>query len=295
MSKVPTVNEIPMAKVIDPPRADWDKEGLQYWEDVAYGSQSPRQVMDLWAPRGGKNLPCVIWIHGGGWSAEDLTKRYRPEMEMVQLSKLGFVCVSIEYRLAQHAPFPAQIQDCKCAVRFLRAHAGQYGIDPDHIGVWGESAGGHLASLLAVSGGVAEFEGDGGWNEYSSAVQAAVPWYAPNDLVRESFIGQDPTEMPETGEVLKRLFGGTIQQAKDQFWAASPMKYAGANQPPMLLMHGDMDRLVPTWQTLEFYKALRERGNPVEMILVPGQGHGFFDGEQYYAAINDFFLRTLKK
>ncbi len=281
------MSEEPLAKVIDPARVDWEKEGLTYWEDVAYSSQSPRQVMDLWAPKGGKNLPCVIWIHGGGWSDENLTKRYRPEVEMARLSKLGFVCVSIEYRLAQHAPFPAQIQDCKCAVRFLRAHAEQYGIDPDHIGVWGESAGGHLTSLLAVSDGVAEFEGDGGWNEYSSAVQAAVPWYAPNDMVK-SAMGRD-------NELFKTLFGGTFQEAKDLIWAASPMKYAGAALPPMLLMHGDVDRLVPTWQTLDFYRALRDRGNPVEMIIVPGQGHGFFDGEQYYEAINEFFTRTLKK
>lgn len=281
------MSEEPMAKVIDPERVDFAKEGMDYYEDVAYSHQHPRQVLDLWAPKGASKLPCVVWIHGGGWSAEDLTKRYRPEVELVALAKKGFVCVSIEYRLCQHAPFPAQIQDCKCAIRFLRAHADQYGIDPERIGVWGESAGGHLTALLAAAGSVPEFEGDGGWQEYSSQVQAAVPWYAPNDMVLSG--------MERENKLFETLFGGPFQEKKNEIWAASPMKYAGDALPPMLLMHGDVDRLVPTWQTTRFYDALRLHGNPVEMILVPGQGHGFFDGQEYYEAIYTFFQKTLAK
>ena len=125
------IEEVPIARVIEPERVDWDKEGLKYWEHVPYSSQSPRQYMDIWAPEGAKDLPVISWIHGGGWNDEKLTEKYRPEPEMARLSKLGFVCASIEYRLAKHAPFPAQIEDCKCAVRFLRANAEKFGIDPN--------------------------------------------------------------------------------------------------------------------------------------------------------------------
>ncbi|MBQ8995686.1 MAG: alpha/beta hydrolase [Oscillospiraceae bacterium] len=281
------IEEVPIARVIEPERVDWDKEGLKYWEHVPYSSQSPRQYMDIWAPEGAKDLPVIIWIHGGGWNDEKLTEKYRPEPEMARLSKLGFVCASIEYRLAKHAPFPAQIEDCKCAVRFLRANAEKFGIDPNKIGAWGESAGGHLTALLAVTGNVKEFEGKGGWLDQSSAIQAAVPWYAPYDMVAS-------VQQAGGNELFQLLFGGTIEEKKDLIWAASPMKYAGDPLPPMLLMHGDMDRLVPTKQTLDFYLAARERGNPVELCIVPGQGHGFFDGDIFYERIGLFFCRVLK-
>ena len=280
--------DVPLARVIDPDPVDWAAEGLHYWEHIPYSSQSPRQIMDIWAPEGASNLPAVIWIHGGGWNDENLTEKYRPERQLANLSKLGFVCVSIEYRLAKHAPFPAQIEDCKCAVRFLRAHASQYGINPDKIGAWGESAGGHLTALLAVTSGVPEFEGTGGWQEYSSEIQAAVPWYAPYDMIKSGLTRE------EENTLFQLLFNGSFEERRDLIWSASPIKYAGGKIPPMLCMHGDMDRLVPTWQTLDFYRAARDRGNPVEMVIVPGQGHGFFDGDIYYDAINLFFRRTLK-
>jgi len=280
--------EVPIAKVIDPPRVNWEAEGFDYWEDVRYSDIHERCLMDIWAPKGAEKLPCIIWIHGGGWSAEDLTKRYRPEMEMAAIGKQGFVCVSIEYRLAQHEPFPAQIQDVKCAVRFLRANADKYGIDPDHIGAWGESAGGHLTALLAATPDLPEFEGEGGWNEYSSAIQAAVPWYAPCDMVKSAVD-------KEENDLYELLFDGPVDEKKNLIWASSPTKYVGDNLPPMLLMHGDVDRLVPTWQSIDFYQALRAHGNVAELIVVPGQGHGFFDGQQYYDAIADFFTRWLKK
>lgn len=282
------IEDVPVARVIEPERVDWEKEGLRFWEHVPYSDQSPRQYMDIWAPEGAKDLPAVIWIHGGGWNDENLTEKYRPEPEMAKLSKLGFVCASIEYRLARHAPFPAQIQDCKCAVRFLRANAEKYGIDPGKIGAWGESAGGHLTALLAVTGNVPELEGDGGWSEQSSAIQAAVPWYAPYDMIKSALVSGGDSEL------YGLLFGGTVEEKRDLIWTASPIKYAGAQIPPMLLMHGDMDRLVPTWQTLDFYRAARDRGNPVEMLIVPGQGHGFFDGDIFYEAIEQFFCRTLR-
>lgn len=281
------MSEEPLAKVIDPQRVDFEKEGLAFFGDVAYSSQHERQKLDLWYPKNIPGpLPAIVWIHGGGWSDENLTKLYRPEPELAAMAKKGFVCVSIEYRLCQHAPFPAQISDCKCAIRFLRAHAGQYHIDPNRIGVWGESAGGHLTSLLAAAGKVKEFEGDGGWEEFSSEVQAACPWYAPNDMVRSA--------LERNGDLMDRLFGGPIERVKDLVWAASPMKYVGNALPPMLLMHGDVDRLVPTWQSVTFYEQLKAHGNDAELVVVPGQGHGFFDGEEYYEKIEEFFKERLR-
>lgn len=280
----------PLAKVIDPVRADFEKEGLVYRENVVYGNESSRQVLDCFYPRENNgSMPAVIWIHGGGWSDENLTKRYRPEMELVQLAKMGFFIASVEYRLLQHAVFPAQIQDCKCAVRYLRAHAGELGIDPACIGAWGESAGGHLAALLGTAGRVEEFEGNGGWKEYSSEIQAVCPWYAPYDMLEDARQSEgDPNSLSQ------RLFGGSILEKEDLIRKASPIFYAGKKLPPFLVMHGDSDRLVPLSQTENFYAAARKAGNPIEKIVVPGQGHGFFEGASYYGAIFDFFRRTLQ-
>lgn len=277
-----------MAKVIDPERLDFAKEHLVLEENVAYADQHERQIMDLIYPEqhSGK-MPVIIWIHGGGWSDEVLDKRYRPELQLGELAKMGFFIASIEYRLCQHAPFPAQIQDCKCAVRFLRANAEKYQIDPDHIGVWGESAGGHLASLLGAAGDVAEFEGDGGYAGYSSRVQAVCPWYAPNDMLVESMKDQSKDS------VFYRLFGGTVEEKKELIWSASPMKYVKEKLPPYLLMHGTVDKLVPYSQSKNFYEALIENGNEAQLVTVEGQGHGFFDGDEYYDMIYAFFKEHL--
>lgn len=277
-----------MAKVIDPERLNFEKEGLILEENVIYATQHERQKMDLIYPKQHKDkMPVIIWIHGGGWSDEILDKRYRPEIQLGDLAKMGFFIASIEYRLCQHAAFPAQIQDCKCAVRFLRAHAEKYQIDPNKIGVWGESAGGHLASLLGATGDVAEFEGDGGYSEYSSQVQAVCPWYAPNDMLRESAKDQSPDS------IFYRLFGGSAEEKHDLIWSASPMKYVKKKLPPYLIMHGTVDKLVPYSQSKDFYDALVANENDAEMITVKDQGHGFFDGQEYYDAIYAFFKEKL--
>lgn len=277
-----------MAKVIDPERLNFEKEGLVLEENVIYATQHERQKMDLIYPKQHKNkMPVVVWIHGGGWSDEILDKRYRPEIQLGDLAKMGFFIASIEYRLCQHAAFPAQIQDCKCAIRFLRAHAEKYQIDPNKIGVWGESAGGHLASLLGATGDVAKFEGDGGYSEYSSQVQAVCPWYAPNDMLRESAKDQGPDS------IFCRLFGGSIEEKRDLIWSASPMKYVKKKLPPYLIMHGTVDKLVPYSQSKDFYDALVANGNDAKMITVTDQGHGFFDGQEYYDAIYAFFKEKL--
>ncbi|NLJ41085.1 MAG: alpha/beta hydrolase, partial [Clostridiales bacterium] len=140
-----------------------EAEGVEIISNIEFGKGGKRLLLlDAFRLKGkqDKPMPVIIWIHGGGWSDPNLDKMYRPESQIIRLVKRGYFCVSIEYRLSTESVFPAQIQDCKCAVRFLRAKADEYNIDPEKIGVWGESAGGHLAALLGVTEDVKEFEGN---------------------------------------------------------------------------------------------------------------------------------------
>ena len=150
--------------------------------DVPYGAADGVTLLMhivLPTPKPVTPVPAILFIHGGGWQSGT---RNDGLDRAIQCAADGYVGVSVEYRLTQKAPFPAQIQDCKCAVRFLRANAKQYGINPARIGAWGSSAGGHLAGMLGLTGGIAEFEGDAGWRDATSDVQAVCDWYGPTDL-----------------------------------------------------------------------------------------------------------------
>ena len=283
---------LPGAKVIEPERVVFTDEGLHYEMGLVYGKADGKDLlMDCIYPKGiPEPLPCVLWIHGGGWASHDLTRVYRPERQMAELAKLGFVCASIDYRLSDEAVFPAQLEDCKCAVRYLRAHAEELHIDPKHIASWGESAGGHLAAMLAVTNDMEEFEGSGGWSEMSSNVQAAVAWYPPCDLpALQHYYGKE-------ADIIAKLVGVPIDDAsfEKKAWYASPACYVSRKLPPMLLMHGDRDSLVPHAQSEDFCKSARAAGNPVRLITVHDQGHGFFDGQEYAHAIENFFFQHLK-
>lgn len=282
---------LPGAKVIDPERVNFAARGLCYEMAVEYGRAGDTPLlMDYFYPKENNGrMPAIIWIHGGGWFSHDLTRVYRPEKQMAALAQIGFFCASIDYRLSDEAPFPAQIQDCKCAVRYLRAHAQELGIDPDHIASWGESAGAHLAALMACTDDVPEFEGDGGWQDQPSNIQAAVPWYAPCDLEElHRYYGREKS-------IITRLLG--VEENDPTFpqlaaWA-SPTHYAGSKCAPMLLMHGDRDSIVPYVQSEELCRKAMAAGNPVRIITIHEQGHGFFDGDEYYTAIEDFFCQQL--
>lgn len=249
-----------------------------------------RQKLDIYLPEKGKYtnpLPIVVWIHGGAWRAGSKENcRSRVFLEE------GFAAASINYRLSQHATFPAQIEDCKAAIRYLRANAKKYDIDPDRIGVWGASAGGHLVALLGTTGDVKDF--DKGHNLHvSSKVQAVCDFFGPTDFTKmsefESRMDHDAADSPEA-----ILVGGPVQENKEACRRANPITYVSTNDPPFLIVHGDKDPLVPHNQSELLYEALKKVDVDVKFHSVKGGGHGFKDA-QVDTMVSEFFKKHLKK
>lgn len=240
----------------------------------------------IWCPEKKRDpAPVIVWIHGGAWSDHELDRNYRPETELLKLASKGYFVACIDYRLSDEVPFPAQIQDCKCAIRFLRAHSEEWGLDPQRIGVWGESAGGHLVNLLGSTEGIEEFEGSGGWQEFSSAVNAVCAWYSPASMTHMAH---------EENSVAAALLGNPPKEKlMEKLEWASPINYFHRDMPPFLIMHGDEDPLVPVDQSRIIYQKLQELGSPVEFHLIHGQGHGFFQGDEPYRIVRDFFDKWL--
>jgi acetyl esterase/lipase len=270
--RVLTVATILIASAVfaqDPPPLDL--KGYTFDKDLAYGTQSPKQVLDILYPAvpDAAPRPAIIHIHGGGWYTGgkdgDTTLRL-----MHAFAEKGYVALSIAYRLSDEAPFPAAVEDCRLAVRWLRANAAKYHVDPDHIGAMGGSAGGHLSAMLAVCGDEKPFDGAGGLLEYSSAIQAAVPVCGPMDL-------QKPLSAEfglEKDDAVMRFLGGTPLQKVDEARRASPVNYVRPGLPPMILIHGDADKRVALEQSTDFAAKLKEAGCPVEMIVVKDGHHG---------------------
>ena len=239
-----------------------------------------------------KPRPAVIWIHGGGWSGGDY--KLDPSAEF-GLTKAGFVTGTVEYRLTGEAKYPAQIEDCKAAIRFLRANATKYGIDPDRIGVWGGSAGGHLVALLGTTGGMKQLEGTEGNPGYSSRVQAVCDLFGPTNFSDS----QLKLYIPAVVEMIDALLGGPVAQNRGLARLASPVEFASKDDPPMLILHGDEDPLVPMSQSEELYNALKRAGADVTLVKVKHAGHGFGakENDPSYAQIKkmvqDFFRKNL--
>lgn len=256
----------------DLPRVDFVGRGLHYLPRIQYGRDHPRQFMECIYRDGDRDRPVLVWIHGGGWHDDNLTPAYRPEEALAALAEKGFFIACIEYRLAQHAPFPACVEDCQKAVRYLRQHAAELGICPDRIALWGESAGAHVAAMTALRFGDAP----------QADVAAAVLWFCPSDLSRQM-------ESNSETDIVSRLIGCSARENPEAVRRASPVAYAGRGAgTPILLMHGDADELVSYDQSVAFCRELRAHGCPAELITVPGQGHGFFQGQSYYDAVLRF-------
>lgn len=239
--------------------------------------------------------PLIIWLHGGGWMSGD---KSRGVERIFPLVRAGFVGASVQYRLSQEAIFPAQIHDAKCAVRFLRHHARQYNIDPQRIGVWGASAGGHLASLLAVTGETRALDGARGWPETSSAVQAACSWYGPSDLnwMDQFPPGVTPALPSMTIDSAEgRLVGGPVSERQELVAMANPVRYVHPAVPPILLMHGDRDNYVPLASSERLHSALIAKSVPAYLHVIPGGHHNaFLWGDHHVQLVQEFFDWHLK-
>lgn len=234
------------------------------------------QSLDIYCPedRAEKPLPLLVWIHGGGWSGGS-----KSEMPFRNQLQRGYVAASIEYRFSQQAKFPAQIQDCQAAIRWLRANAEKYSIDPDRIGVSGASAGGHLAALIGTSGGKQAFPMIGGNEEQSDRVQAVCDIFGPTDFW--TVISQADADKSvknifkwNNGDPYSNLIGGKLGEDKEKCQAVSPVHYVSKDCPPFLILHGDRDALVPYTQSVELSDLLVEAGVDVTLQRMPGAGHG---------------------
>jgi acetyl esterase/lipase len=247
-----------------------------------------RNRLDLYLPeKADGRLPLIVWIHGGAWMAGSKTD---PSPAFMMVRK-GYAVASINYRLSQHAVFPAQIEDCKAAIRWLRANADKYHLDPDHIGVWGASAGGHLVALLGTTANVKQWDGHGGNLDQSSRVQCVVDWFGPTELASMGAEGDPP------GSPVALLVGGPAQENKDKVRKASPLTYVDKNSAPFLILHGDKDDIVPPKQSELLADALKKAGVEVTLQVVEGNGHGGpgFGSPENWKLTDDFFAKHLQK
>ena len=267
-------------------------EGTKAIRDAAYviGGHE-RQKLDLYLPPGATNpLPLIIWVHGGAWKTG--SKENCPALRYLER---GYAVASLNYRLSQHAVFPAQIADCKAAIRWLRAHAKEHGLDPDLFAAWGSSAGGHLVALLGTSGGVETFD-QGANRDVSSRVQAVVDFFGPTDFTQMSkfSLPNAPFDHDAAASPESQLIGGAIQENKTKAAAANPLSYVSRDDPPFLIMHGSQDDLVPYQQSELLRDALQKAGVPVTFKLIAGAGHGF-GGPEIDAQVAAFFAQHLKR
>ncbi|MFT3691732.1 MAG: alpha/beta hydrolase [Kofleriaceae bacterium] len=263
--------------------------------DVAYDNRFPDDVLDIYRPPPTSTpRPAVLVIHGGGWT-EGI---YRASMasHAERLAEAGYVTVNIEYRLTPTAGYPQQVQDCFCALGYMRAHAEELGIDPDRIAGLGYSAGGHLVSMLAVDTD-AEVQPDCGTGPVAP-LAAVIPGAGPEDMAA----------LPQVGAVIGFL-GGTVDAIPDRYHAASPLSHVHAGAPPYLFVHGDDDWFVDfDHQEVPMQAALDAVGTPTHLLRIPGGGHIFnrgVDGSTYelplteidtpeaQAAIIDFLDHTI--
>ncbi|QDH22539.1 alpha/beta hydrolase [Saccharibacillus brassicae] len=219
--------------------------------------------LNLLLPASDRPVPLILWIVGGAWVSCNAARNLP---QLVRFAEQGYAVAAIEYRLAHEARFPAQIEDAKSALRFLRANAAKYGIDADRIGVWGHSAGGQLAALLGVTGGSPEYE-TADHLQQSTRVRAVAEFSGPIDIELDF---QSEYHMP----VMAMMLGGTIRMKPELARSTNPIAYLdGREVPPFLIMHGDADTTVPLRQSQLLHDALTEAGVSSEFCVLEGTGH----------------------
>lgn len=262
-------------------------EDFESIKDLPYANYNGRVLhLDLHRPKSADGpLPVLLWIPVGGW--RNSAREGAPSW----LTKYGFAVASPDCRVSSEALAPATIHDCKAAVRWVRANCEEYGLDPDRIGSAGASAGGHLSALLGASHGVEELEGDGGNAEQSSTVRASLDVCGPTDLMRMAV-----PELQERFEVLHEVtvnfLGGPVAERSELGRLVSPLTYASASCPPMLIIHGEDDPTVPVEESIIFHEALRTAGADSTLEVLEGVGHAC-PWEQIEDTVASFFQRTL--
>lgn len=290
----------------------YPKNRVKIVKDLEYATYQDRGetkplLLDLYLPQTQSQtpMPLIIYIHGGGW--REFSKEICPGETVAQQ---GWAIACINYRYSTEALFPAQIHDAKGAVRWLRASAAEYNLDPDRFGAWGASAGGHLSALLGTSEGVDYLEGNQGNLAYSSGVQAVCNWYGPTDFTQVTPAFDEPV----SPQVLKKyrgtpwylytvvtslLIGGSVAENQELAQAANPINYIDSQDPPFMVVHGVLDRIVPINQSEILVKALQSKSVPVTFVRKPEMTHSYqgengekFDPKLIDLAL-DFFAETL--
>ena len=268
-------------------------------DNITYGKAGDTELkLDLARPQGEGPFPAIVFIHGGGWSGGN-RQAYRGQIQ--EAAKRGYVAATISYRLMQFDQakketttatpiFPAQIHDAKAAIRWVRAYAEQYQVDPDRIGVTGASAGGHLSLLVGLTDRASNLEGDSGNPDQSSRVQAVVNVFGPTDMA-------SCYEKSSVAWIFRLFLGGTPDEAAERYKAASPLTYVSKDDPPVLTLHGDMDALVPVEQARMLDDRMKAVGVPHTLMIFEGQGHGFGGehGKKAADATWAFFDQHLKQ
>ena len=268
--------------------------------DIPYAdNENPRQRLDLYLPRSAKKagpLPLVVFVHGGAFIFGDRKLDPAPgdpsgiRLMLALVSSGEYAGASIGYRLSTEAKWPAQIHDCKAAIRWLRANAGRFGIDPNRIGVMGTSAGGHLAAMLGTSGGVAALEGDLGRHlDVSSRVTCVIDEYGPTDFLELHGRDNRASDTPAA-----KLIGGPLPDHVDAARSASPLTYVDAANPPFLIVHGTKDGFVSIKQSELLFAELKKKNVEVDFFPVVDGGHGNFSAPEVPERIKAFFNAHLK-
>lgn len=247
----------------------------------------PRQRVDVYVPAQRTSdtpLAVVAYVHGGAWRMGNriMARRVVPAL----LSSGRYAVVSIGYRLSDEASFPAQIHDVKAGLRWIRAHAAEYGLDPERVCIMGHSAGGHLAALAGTTNGLREVEGEiGPSDDQSSDVQCAIDFYGRVDVGRAH---------PPTLAYRSQFLGGAPEERPETVRLASPLYQVKAGDPPFLIVHGNRDPVVPFWNSEALDAALREAGVPVWFQTVDGGGHGDFASPEIDRRVQLFLDRVLQ-
>lgn len=276
---------IAAAGAASPARGNAD---VEVTKDLAYAPAQPPgtqgHLLDLYVPRSGRPVPLVLFTSGSGWLAD--SGRTGADKVAAQLNPHGFAVAGVAIRSSGQARFPAQLYDIKGALRWLRAHAKTYNLDPARVAIMGDSSGGWTAAMAAVTGNIPTLEGDVGVQGPSSAVQAAVPFYPPTDFL------QMDAHMPDGCKAFNSIFGLTdchsdarspeslllgcpIKACPGKVAAANPLTYIGDRRtPPFLILHGEQDVIVPYDQSRLLYDKLAVAGDDARLISFPKAGHG---------------------